>query len=254
VFGTLRGRVDLASFGRDFGDVTGLGADVAANHRRAADLTRDAQLSVSHVNGVSLVVGGGHDHGYSQLLGVSEALAGRKLGCINLDAHLDVRKPVTPQKIGSGSPFYLAVESGLLDPARFTEFGIQPHCNGEELWRYAEDHKIKLVEWKDLRRADVGRAFALELDALARSSDAIVVSLDLDAAAQAHAPGVSAPQSEGFTAADVIEMAELAGAHPSVVSLGLFELNPLHDVDGRTARLAATAAHHFVASAISRKT
>jgi hypothetical protein len=45
-------------------------------------------------------------------------------------------------------------------------------------------------------------------------------------------------------------MVEIAGKHPKICSLGIFELNPEHDLGGATARLAATAAWHFVAAAL----
>ena len=47
-------------------------------------------------------------------------------------------------------------------------------------------------------------------------------------------------------------MVEIAGREKKVVSLGLFELNPEHDIDQRTARLAATLAYHFIASRSGR--
>jgi arginase family enzyme len=76
----------------------------------------------------------------------------------------------------------------------------------------------------------------------------IVVSLDLDAASMAFAPGVSAPQAEGFSGSDFIEMMEEAGRQPKVQSLGIFELCPPHDIDNHTARLAATCTWHFIES------
>jgi arginase family enzyme len=41
-------------------------------------------------------------------------------------------------------------------------------------------------------------------------------------------------------------MCELAGECRKVVSLGIFELNPIHDSGERTSRLAATSAWHFL--------
>jgi formiminoglutamase/guanidinobutyrase len=200
------------------------------------------------------VVGGSHDHGYSHLKGLALALGfpakKPKIGCINIDAHLDLRssKPV----ITSGSPFHLAIENGVLDPARFVEFGIQSHCNGPELWQYVEKKEIHVVELRELRHGKALKAFEKALERVAAKSDLIAISFDLDACAQAFAPGVSAPQAEGFTSAEAIEMMELAGAHAKVGSLGIFELNPEHDVEDMTARLAATAAWHFVETALSR--
>jgi formimidoylglutamase len=226
-------------------EAAALGTDVAANHRHAADVIRDAHRAHS----LSVVVGGGHDHGYSHLLGILEALSKRgkgkpRLGCINIDPHFDVRKP--EPEITSGSPYYLAIENGVIRPADLIEFGVQRHCNAPELWKYVERRKIPVVPFEKLRHGRAAAAFAKSLRQLAARCDAVVISLDLDAVAEAHAPGVSAPQAEGFDPTDVLEMMELAGREKSVASLGIFELNPEHDIGEMTARLGATAAWHFV--------
>ncbi len=219
--------------------------NVASNHSAAAKLIAEAQKASS----LTVVVGGGHDHGYSHLIGVSDALGGR-IGCINIDAHLDVRKP-SPE-ITSGSPFYLAIESGKLDPGRLVEFGIQRHCNGPDLWDYVRRRRVNVIGLERCRGNRGPALFRKALRALASRCNGVAVSLDLDAAGQAFAPGVSAPQADGFSASEIIELAEIAGATPKVVSLGIFELNPEHDIDDRTARLAATAAYHFIACALAR--
>ena len=220
--------------------------DIAENHRRAADLIEKSHAAYP----ISVVVGGGHDHGFTHLEGISKAMPGKKIGCINIDAHLDVRKP--SPLITSGSPFYLAVESGCIDPKNLIEFGIQSHCNGPDLWDYIEKNKIQVVPMQDLRHGKAAQAFKKALKDLSTSCDGIVISLDLDAAASSFAPGVSAPQAEGFSSSDFIEMMEIAGRDSKVVSLGIFELNPEHDIDARTAVLAAVSTWHFIEGVLSR--
>jgi formimidoylglutamase len=248
IFQKMKGRHPVEKYINDLGDVKGLSAEVSLNHRRAADLIREGHRG----HGFSVVVGGGHDHGFSHLLGIREALPkkgrGFRLGCLNIDAHLDVRKPAP--LISSGSPFFLAIESHVLDPERFVEFGIQAHCNSAELWDYVDRKGVEVVPLKTLRQGRAVPVFERKLKQLSARCDAVVVSFDLDAASAAYAPGVSAPQAEGFTASEIIEMMEIAGKNKKTVSLGLFELNPEHDADNRTARLAATAAYHFVESAL----
>lgn len=252
-FVRLKGRDPVASSLIDCGNCGPITTEIEKNHRIAAELVRNGHRS----SGLSVVVGGGHDHGYSHLLGVFQALAlagpeGRKprLGCINIDAHLDVRKP--NPLITSGSPFYLAIQSEILDPKDFVEFGIQSHCNGPELWEFIGQNGIKVVPFEDLRHGRAIVQFKTVLKKMSTQCDAIVLSLDLDAVSECHAPGVSAPQTEGFSTTDILEMMEYAGELPRVVSLGLFELNPEHDSASKTARLAATAAYHFVARALRR--
>jgi formimidoylglutamase len=232
---------------RDLGDAKISAATLAKVHRQTADFIRKRH----EIYETSVVVGGGHDHGFSQLLGVRDYLGkNSRLGCINIDAHFDLRKPAP--EIGSGSPFYLAIEAGVLNPKRFVEFGIQTHCNAPALWDYAAAKKIPTQLYANLRDGQAIREFKKALKKVCALSDAVVISLDLDAAASAYAPGVSAPQAEGFTASEMIEMCEIAGREKKVISLGIFELNPLHDIDDRTARLAASCAFHFVDEVLAR--
>lgn len=225
----------------DAGDVERLSADVSKNHTLAAErVERLHQLATR-----SIIVGGGHDHGYSQLLGLKKVLAGKKvLGCINVDAHLDLRKP-NPW-ITSGSPFYLAIEHKVIAPRHLIEFGIQPQCNSVELWDYAKKQQIPVVPFHELRFGKAVAAFRLALKRLTSQVDAIVISMDLDAVRASDCPGVSAPQSEGFDPSDWFAMVEEAARHPKVISLGIFELNPDHDRDDLSVRLAATTAYRFV--------
>jgi formiminoglutamase len=242
----LKGRFSFQTELEDCGDVPGITSDVALNHKKAS------QFIFGQVQGrkKSIIIGGSHDHGYSHLDGIFKSLARSsknrvpRVGCINIDAHLDVRKPAP--LISSGSPFYLALESKILHPKRFIEFGIQSHCNGPELWDYAESKKVEIVLFKKLRQGVAVTVFKKKLKKLCEQSDSVVISLDLDALASAYAPGVSAPQAEGFTAMEIIEMIEFAGMQRKVISLGIFELNPKYDEDNKTARLAATVAFHFL--------
>jgi formiminoglutamase len=221
-------------------------ANVEENHIAAARLVCEAATGADR----TIVVGGGHDHGYSHLLGLRQSLGpDATIACINIDAHLDLRKP--SPKISSGSPFYLALEAGLLTGENLVEFGIQSQCNAPELWTYAESKKVNVISFDLCRHSQSILLFTQSLEKLALKADIIVISLDLDSAAEAFAPGVSAPQTEGFSSSELIEFCETAGANKKVLSLGIFELNPLHDFGGRTSRLAASCAFRFLEKARS---
>src|SRR5690606_33818682 len=106
----------------------------------------------------------------------------------------------------SGSPFYLALEAGLLNSETFIEFGIQKQSNSRQLFDYIREKRIVSYFWDDLRLGAAVPQFEEALAWLDARTDHIVISFDLDAIAQAYAPGVSAPQAEGFNSAESIEM------------------------------------------------
>lgn len=219
--------------------------DIHQNHREASNL-------IAKQEGLTVVVGGGHDHVYSHLRAIREQLPQKaRLGCINVDPHFDMRA-AQPQ-FTSGSPFRVALEEGLLQGEHLVEFGIQPFANAPELWDFAEEHQVQVVEFEMLRNNETLPQFRQVLLKLAAAVDAIVLSLDLDSIQAAFAPGVSAPAPEGFTPSEVLQMLEMAGNEPKVSSLGIYELNPEFDQDNRTARLAAVAAYTFVAAKLRKR-
>ncbi|MCA9522014.1 MAG: arginase family protein [Myxococcales bacterium] len=203
----------------------------------------------------SIVVGGGSDFGYAQLRGIYESLGSRLshrpvIGCLNVDAHLDCNPTV--EACNAYSPFYTAIEECWIDPGQLVQFGAQRHCNPRAAWEFAEARNCVVVLFDELRtHDDVVSLFAQNLHHLAAYCDVVTVQLDLDSIAQAFAPGVSDPQSEGLAPRDIVEMMRIAGRTAAVESLGIFELNPRFDVDNRTARLAATAAYYFIAERLA---
>ncbi len=212
-----------------------------------------ARTSISRSATHSLVVaiGGGHDYAYpwfSGLLDSMKSLKGRlpKVGCINIDAHFDLRshQPI----MTSGSPFRRLIEEGILSARHLVEFGIQDHCNATELWTYAKQKQISTIPMTRLRNGKAVAEFKKALNALRKKCDQVVISLDLDAVSLAYCPGVSAPQAEGFSASEIFQMLEIAGSDKKVTSLGVFELAPSLDHQDQTSRVAAQAVWHFLNS------
>lgn len=196
-----------------------------------------------------LVFGGGHDLAFPEALGHLESKQ-KKLGFLNIDAHLDLRP--TTNGITSGSPWYLLREHPLFQEFKcdLVEFGIQPHCNAHVLVDYATRHKIQIHWWSKLK--DRVKDFKTVLTNLNRCQS-LQVSLDIDCVNWAEAPGVSAPQTIGFKAEEVIAMSQLSGLHSKVGSFGIYELSPALDPDGRTASLVARCASAFIQGFGQRK-
>jgi formiminoglutamase len=226
----------------DLGDLLPLGS-IEETHRAGALICR----RLHETGHTPVVIGGGHDLGFPPALGLLEARAGKRIGFCNIDAHLDVR-PAT-NGITSGSPWFLLREHPLFakSKSRMEEFGLQRHCNASVLVEYATRHKFGLHWLSDIRknRKPVAHQFADLLKKLSKD-DSVLVSFDIDSVQWSDAPGCSAPQTVGFTAAEAIEMCERSGENKKVKSFGLFELSPALDPDGRTAALAAHCVNAFL--------
>jgi len=197
-------------------------------------------------NAIPVVLGGGHDYGFPHLAGVADAIK-RPIAVINVDAHLDVQPP-EENGITSGSPFYLALETGAVRPGNFVEFGIQEYCNDMKFRDYLKNKKVKIITLDEARRSTGGitAAFKKLISEFTKRKFRIVVNFDIDSIQMCQAPGVSSPSVDGFTAAEIFDMARFCGQSKNVASIGFFEFAPYLDINQQTERLVCTALHCYL--------
>src|SRR5262245_24578116 len=163
---------------------------------------------------VPIVLGGGHETAYGHFLGY--VLANRKVGIINVDAHLDVR-PRLGELGHSGSPFRQALEhpTHALPGTRYVCLGAQSHSVSRQHWQYLQE-RGGIVRWLDETREHLKESFQAGCARLAREGCQVYVTLDADVVQSADVPGVSAPNANGLSGAEVIAWARHAGSSPHV--------------------------------------
>lgn len=195
----------------DAGDIAPADTLVETHRRITAATTAllDAGL-------LPIAIGGGHDLTFPFVRAVAQRYP-RPTG-VYFDAHLDVRETE-----GSGMPFRRLVE----------ECGVPAlHLHGFRPLVNSQAHLAWFMAHGGTTHPD-GEAIELP-----RSSD-LFVSFDLDVLDAGHAPGVSALNPAGWTVREAEKWVHACGVHRAVRCFDLMELNPTHDIDGCTARVAA---------------
>ncbi|MBI1987800.1 MAG: agmatinase family protein [Nitrospinae bacterium] len=256
--------------------------DLEVPEGMAAEVYRRLQAAVEGIletGAIPLVIGGGHDLAYADVSALVKSLSTRngvpslkggditrwggnlpaaaggspKVGGINIDAHLDVRE-VVEGRITSGTPFRRVLEE-LKDqvlPTSFLEIGAQGDVSSWHYVQYLKGKGSAIFPLEQVNRQGAGATMAQALEIASTETDALFLSVDIDAIAQAFAPGCSAPTPRGLTPQQVWEMVFLAGAHPQVRLMDLMEINPKYDVDDRTARLGVSILLAFLCGYKSR--
>jgi len=163
-----------------------------------------------------IAIGGGHDLTFPFVRAVAAKHAG--LAGLYFDAHLDVREGE-----GSGMPFRRLVETCGVSALHL--HGFRPLVNSQAHCDWFLQHGGTL--YPD------GSPVALP------EAENLFVSFDLDVLDGSQAPGVSARNPAGWCVREAEPWVRAAGANPAVRSFDLMELNPRHDLDQRTARIAA---------------
>lgn len=239
----------------DAGDVTCAGDALeeaqSAYADRLAGLLRDGHFVVG--------MGGGHEIAWAAHSGLERAFAGdprfERLGILNFDAHLDLRRPETAGRGTSGTPFLQVAEARAargLD-FRYLCVGASEAANTPALFDRARRLGATIVT--DLEAAQPEAS--LQLQRFIEASTAVYLTFCLDVLPPAVAPGVSAPAGLGVALhravsllTDALAICGHGRPGSKLLLADIAELNPRFDPDGRTARTAARLVYEL--SAIHR--
>lgn len=230
----------------DAGDVVGAGDDVASWQQSLAA----AVAAVRAGGGLSLVLGGGHDQAFAHWLGIVQAASdGAVVGCINFDAHIDMR-PFHAGHAHSGTP-YFQVHSWCQAhgrPFKYLLLGMQHPHNTPALIHAASAAGAQLAD-ADAFHPNQEKSLMQLIERFLATVDLVCLSVDLDVFSAAAAPGVSAPSPMGI-APDATCRAVLRAiaASGKVAGIEIAECAPPFDIGGRTARLGAAVIDTIVRS------
>jgi formimidoylglutamase len=233
-FGTYSGDRELAPVA-DLGDLSLPSTDGAEAHRRIEEAARRVWAAGTR----PVFLGGDHGCTGSLLRGLAAARPGLRLALVTIDAHLDVREYESESALSSGTPFRRALDTEILSGERVVMLGIRRFANSRHYLEWAREQGVFLVTVEEIETHGAAKAARAALYRATAGADAIYLSVDVDAADAAFAPGVSAAGPGGLTAREMIALVREVAADPRLVGADVMELSPPHDVDGRTAKLAA---------------
>ncbi len=187
----------------------------------------------------STVVALGGDHSISLPLLQAHAAKYGPLACIHIDSHCDT----SPGHYSHGTPFRFALEQGYIDAEAYIQVGI----------RGPDDRPGDLEAARALgaRIVTIEEAFEMGIPGVVELMRSVVgarrtyVSLDIDAADPAFAPGTGTPEVGGFNSFQMLQLVRgLKGLR--LVGFDLVEVSPPYDHGDITAILAANLAFEFI--------
>jgi agmatinase len=185
----------------------------------------------------------GGDHTIS--LGLLRALARRRgpLGLVHFDAHVDTWPDSFGLVWGHGSPFYHAIEEGLIDPHRTVQIGIRsPLSRDVQDWTIGKG--VTILSAEDVH--ETGPAAAAERIREVIGDGSAYLTFDVDALDPAFAPGTGTPEVGGLATWQVRAiLRRLAGL--DFAGMDVVEVSPPYDTAEITALAAATIVWDYLA-------
>lgn len=211
-------------------------------HEYAAKLVEQQLRSRNRL----ICLGGGHDYGYPDAKAYAQYAEslGHKPLIINFDAHLDLRP--LEQGMTSGTPFRKLLSEH--PNATLIEIGLLDVCNSATHLQWGKERGVRALydrDWRMTGRTPIECLLEI-LNSDLRSFQSAFISVDIDVFSSAFAPGASQSWPQGMTPLEFFPVFNWCVKRFQVPLLGIYEVSPPLDVDGRTSRLAASICHQFV--------
>jgi agmatinase len=220
----------------DAGDVAVVPAYVEATQERIT--AHVARL----LRAVEVVVALGGDHSVSLPLLRAQRLKRGPVALIHLDAHPDTWSDEFGMRYGHGTPFWHAAKEGLVDTGTSIQIGMRGPTDAPDDLRRSRDLGYHMVTGEEFWELGVEGTLA-RVHQVVRGP--AYLSLDIDVADPAYAPGTGTPEAGGMTSRQLITLVRgLAGL--DLVSMDLVEVAPPYDHGEITALLASNLVYEFL--------
>jgi arginase len=216
---------------------------------------RQRVAAIARADQFPLVLGGDHSIAMGSLAGLLDARG--DIGVLWIDAHGDINTPETsPSGNVHGMPLAAILgQAGLgsrlgwgerrVRAERVVLFGTRTLDAGER--QIIRELGVRMFTMNEIDQKGVPAAVREAMDVLA-GPGGVHVSLDMDAIDPLEAPGVGTPWPGGLTYREAHLAMELLADAGLVTSMEVVEVNPIHDHENRTGRLA----EELILSALGR--
>jgi agmatinase len=218
---------DIGDFALALGDIQG---SLAAIQSQAE--------AIDHL----IALGGEHGITLPLLRALTQRL-GRKVALVHFDAHVDTWPDNFGQAYAHGSPFYHAINEGLVDPHRMIQIGIRSPVQKDVMdWTLSQG--VTVLSAQDVHASNP-TAVAARIAAVVGDAEAYL-SFDIDALDPAFAPGTGTPEIGGLAswqAQAILRRLQKI----RFVGMDVVEVSPSFDVAEITALAAATMVWEYLA-------
>jgi agmatinase len=185
-----------------------------------------------------VILGGDHSVSIPAVRAVSERYD--RPGLVLIDTHLDTATDVGGEELNHCCPVTRAIDAGFAGE-NVALIAINGWMNPRSELSYCYEHGITIVWleeiWEKGSRCAVERA----LEVAGSNTDALYLSVDIDALDAAYAPGTCVPTPGGLTAREMIELVRGISAH-GLAGVDVVETAPSLDATTATSGMAARLA------------
>jgi agmatinase len=205
---------------------------------RSLDALTEAVATVATSGAIPVVLGGDPSITRADVTGVARRHGAGRVSVVHFDAHADTGDVEFGSLYGHGQPMRRLIESGAARGDRFLQIGLRGYWPGPDTLDWMAAQRMRSYEMSELGARGIDEcldeAFAIAVD----DCDGVFLSVDIDVADPAHAPGTGTPEPGGLSARQLLDAVRRVSLELPVVGVDVVEVSPPYDHADITAALA----------------
>lgn len=198
--------------------------------------------SVVDAGVIPIIMGGDHAITWPCATAVADHYGYGKVGIVHFDAHADTG-PDSPGSLAShGTPMRHLIESGAVPGKNFVQVGLRGYWPDQEALDWMDERDMRTHFMAEINRDGFAKVLERAVDEALDQADHLYISLDIDVADPAFAPGTGTPEPGGLTSTDVLTAVRRLSAEVGIVGMDVVEVSPPYDDRGEITALLANRA------------
>lgn len=232
----------------DGGDVMMFSGDAA---KSCADLEEVVQR-VAESGAMPLILGGDHTVTWPNATGVARARGWGRIAVLHFDAHADTGDIEFGSLIGHGQPMRRLIESGAVRGDKFFQIGLRGYWPGPDVLAWMADQGMRSYEMTEIVSRGLDEVLTEAMASAMEDCDGVYLSVDIDVADPAHAPGTGTPEPGGLSARQLLDAVRRICLEVPLAGMDVVEVSPPYDHADITAMLGNRVVLEAL-SALARK-
>ncbi len=228
---------------RDAGDVEMYSGDIVT----ALEALRSAVRTVRAAGSIPLVLGGDHSITYADARGVADVLGDGRVSLVHFDAHADTGDLEFGSLWGHGQPMRRLIECGAVRGDRFLQVGLRGYWPEPQTLDWMAGERMRSYEMTEIGARGLSEVLTEVGQLAVQDCDGVFLSVDIDVADPAHAPGTGTPEPGGLSARELLDAVRRLARELPLVGMDVVEVSPPYD----HAEITAALANRVVLEALS---
>jgi agmatinase len=203
---------------------------------------------IAGTGAIPMILGGDHGVTWPNVTGLADVYGLGSLGVVHFDAHADTAPDMQGVLFSHGTPMRRLIESGAVRGRNFVQIGLRGYWPDPPVLRWMEEREMRTHFMAEIDRRGFDQVLEDAVSEALDGAEHLFISVDVDVADPAYAPGTGSPEPGGLTSRELLKAVRRLAAEVGIVGMDVVEVAPIMDSPNH---ITCLLAHRCVMEALT---